>query len=417
MKLKRLYLLLSLFVVGCSINNSSTSSDNIASSNSISSSSVTSSNVSSNISSSSISSSSSLSSSLNSTSSSSSTSIELKEKNIQQIKELGKNLNNGETLNEIIFKGMYVKTISDNNDKLMLFVDETGYIYVRVNNWSKYLDNRYYNCYYEVNGIISKINDNIELKYVNLKNITDTPSNFDYSSITENKQSLSEVEEEFNKITLNNKYNGVGKIVTFEGTIIATDRSDANQKVVVYDGEKVLTIIDNKKICESNSIGNKYIFTGSLSVLHGSPAIWLLSSSYVSKTNLELNNYKEIVPSYFKKWCGLSNHLNPPAYNEFFTLFKVTGYVKYNTDFTTKYDLGLVDNENGTLSDQNVTGTIPGIFLMNNLSLNKQNEINNSIFFEHLNKKVTVYVTLHQFETNNHGWKVFPVDSTLSVIE
>lgn len=224
MKLKRLYLLLSLFVVGCSINNSSINSDNIASSNSISSSNVTSSI---------ISSSSSLSSSFNSTSSSSSSSIELQEKNIKQIRELGKNLNNGETLNEIIFKGMYIKTITDNNDKLMLFVDETGYIYVRVNNWTDYLKNRYYNCYYEVNGIISKINNNIELKYVNLKNITDTPSNFDYSSITENKQSLSEVEEEFNKITLNNKYNGVGKIVTFEGTIIATDRSDANQKVVV----------------------------------------------------------------------------------------------------------------------------------------------------------------------------------------
>lgn len=354
MKLKRLYLLLSLFVVGCSINNSSTSSDNIALSNSISSSNVTSSNVSSSISPSNASSSSSLSSSLNNTSSSSSTSIELQEKNIKQIKELGKNLNNGETLNEIIFKGMYVKTISDNNDKLMLFVDETGYIYVRVNNWTDYLKNRYYNCYYEVNGIISKINNNIELKYVNLKNITDTPSNFDYSSITENKQSLSEVDEEFNKITLNNKYNGVGKIVTFEGTIIATDRSDANQKVVVYDGEKVLTIIDNKKICESNSIGNKYIFTGSLSVLHGSPAIWLLSSSYISKTNLELNNYKAVVPSYFKKWYYLSNNQNAPAYNEFFTLFKVTGYVKYNTDFTTKYDLGLVDDENGTLSDQNM---------------------------------------------------------------
>lgn len=416
MKLKRLYLLLSLFVVGCSINNSSISSDNIASSNSISSNNVTSSNVLS-ISSSSASSSSSLSSSFNSTSSSSSSSVELQEKNIKQIKELGKNLNNGEALNKIVFKGMYVKTITDNNDKLMLFVDETGYIYVRVNNWTDYLKNRYYNCYYEVNGIISKINNNIELKYVNLKNITDTPSNFDYSSITENKQSLSEVEEEFNNITLNNKLNGVGKIVTFEGTIIATDRSDANQKVVVYDGEKVLTIIDNKKICESNSIGNKYIFTGSLSVLHGSPAIWLLSSSYVSKTNLELNNYKEVVPSYFKKWYYLSNNQNAPAYNEFFTLFKVTGYVKYNTDFTTKYDLGLVDDENGTLSDQNITRSIDGNFLMNNLSLNKQNEINDSIFFEHLNKKVTVYVTLHQFETNNHGWKVFPVDSTLSVIE
>ena len=153
MKLKRLYLLLSLFVVGCSINNSSTNSDNIASSNSISSSNVTSSN---------ISSSSSLSSSFNSTSSSSSSSIELQENNIKQIRELGKNLNNGETLNEIIFKGMYVKTITDNNDKLMLFVDETGYIYVRVNNWTDYLKNRYYNCYYEVNGIISKINNNIE---------------------------------------------------------------------------------------------------------------------------------------------------------------------------------------------------------------------------------------------------------------
>ena len=401
MKFKKLYLLLSLFVTSCSINNESiTSSGNTESSNSISSSSVISSSVSSS-----------------SSSSSSSTSVELQEKNIQQIKELGKNLNNGETLNEIIFQGMYVKTITDNNDKLMLFVDETGYIYVRVSNWSSYLDNRYYNCYYEVNGIISKVNNNIELKYVNLKNITDTASTFDYSSITENKQSLSEVEEEFNKITLNNKYNGVGKIVTFEATVIATDRSDANKKAVVYDGERVLTIIDNKKICEANSIGNKYIFTGSLSVLHGSPAIWLLSSKYVSKTDLEFNNYKEVVPSYFKNWCGLSDHLNPPSYNEFFTLFKVTGYVKYNNDLKDKYDLGLVDNENGSLSDQNVTRTIAGIFLMNNLSINKQSEADNSIFFENLNKKVTVYVTLHQFETNEHGWKVFPIDSTLSVIE
>lgn len=93
MRLKRLYLLLSLFVVGCYINNSSTNNDNIASSSPISLSNVT--------------------------------------------------------------------------------------------NWTDYLKNRYYNCYYEVNGIISKINNNIELKYENLKNITDTPSNFDYSSITE----------------------------------------------------------------------------------------------------------------------------------------------------------------------------------------------------------------------------------------
>ncbi|UKI50641.1 MAG: hypothetical protein L6U99_04525 [Clostridium sp.] len=33
--------------------------------------------------------------------------------------------------------------------------------------------------------------------------------------------------------------NGVGNIVTFNGVVIATDRSDSNSKAVLYDNKKI----------------------------------------------------------------------------------------------------------------------------------------------------------------------------------
>lgn len=91
----------------------------------------------------------STSSNINSKTNSSSSSIPSKDQMmIASIKELGKELDDNSTL-EVNFEGMYVKLITDNTDKLMLFVDDSSYINVRVPNsaFNDYLKNRYLNCY------------------------------------------------------------------------------------------------------------------------------------------------------------------------------------------------------------------------------------------------------------------------------
>lgn len=94
----------------------------------------------------------STSSNISSKTNSSSSSIPSKDQMmIASIKELGKELDDNSTL-EVSFDGMYVKLITDNTDKLMLFVDDSSYINVRVSNsaFNDYLKNRYLNSYYKV---------------------------------------------------------------------------------------------------------------------------------------------------------------------------------------------------------------------------------------------------------------------------
>ena len=355
---------------------------------------------------------------------SSSSAINLK--NIKEINDLALGLSEGEIGQEVSFEGYYAKEITDNQDKLMLFVDETGYLYVIVKGGfqgnNEFLKNRYKKCLYKVNGRIQKYNGNLEIVYNSLVNITSTPEEFDYSSISENKDSLIEVYEEVSKVVLNKKDTGIGKIVSFKGTIVSTDRSDSNTKAVVYDGHKTITLIDDKKICDNGDIGKTYKFTGSISILKSSPGIWLLDKTYIDNdlNNLDFSSAKEVMPSYFKQWYYVGDHIKKPTYEDYSILYKVTGFVTDNADYTAKYNLGLVDEENGSLSDNNLNGTysIKGVFLMNNHNMDMK-DLSYSVFYEpYINaSKISIYVTLHQFNTNDHGWKVFPLDFTLQIIE
>lgn len=352
----------------------------------------------------------------------SSSSDEQEYQTIAEIKSLGDKINEGQVGQSVSFKGLYAKEITDGSDKLMLFVDETGFIYVRViggfSGNNQFLKNRYKNCYYDVSGQISKTNGNIEIKYNELKNITETPETFDFTKVSEKKNSLKEVYEEIEKVTLNKKDTGVGKIVTFKATVIATDRSDANTKAVVYDNEKTLTIINDKKICDgTKDIGNTYIFTGSISILKSSPAIWLLSMESTEKETLSFTNAEDVIPSYFKKWYYVSDHIKKPTYEDYSKLYKITGYVTDNSDYTSKYNLGLVDTSDGSLSDNNISGySVNGVFLMNNHNLDEF-DLTKSVFYDYyINyQKITVYASLYQFNTSDHGWKVFPIDYTIQL--
>lgn len=362
----------------------------------------------------------SISSDIGQSSESSETSSSLKEKlTINEILSLGEKFDEGEKSSLITFEGKYVKIITDNNDKLMLFVDNTDYVAVRVKGGlNDYLDNRYLNCYYSVEGYITKNNGKVEVDYQYVSNITSESEKHDYSNIAIQKNSISEVYQDIDKIKLNSKYSGYGEIVSFEAIIVASDESDANKKVVVYDENKTLTIIDSKKICSKEDMGQKYVFTGILNVLKSSPALLLLDKKYVEKVDVSSLNYENVsgvTPSYFSKWYYVKDKINIPTYEDYSKLYKITGYITYDTDRTTNYNIGMVDNKGNSLSDNGNNKSIKGIYLMNNLGL-EDKDLYYSPFNDYLNEdiKVTFYASLHQFDTQNHAWKVFAINTSIS---
>lgn len=353
----------------------------------------------------------------------SSSSENIKKYTLKEIQDNGKKLVN-DTQGELIsFEAKYVKVMTDNNDKLMMFVDETSYIYVRVSNndYKGYLENRYLDCDYYVEGYLSKINDRVEVNYVNLSNITSSPSDFDYSLIAEHKDSIYDVANELNDLTLSKKYNAVGKIVEVEGVVISTEYNESNKKITIYDEKNVITIVNNKTICSKDSIGNKYKFYGALSILNGAPALWYLDSTFIEKCelfSLSFESSSSVNPSYFSSYYNVSNKVNNPTIYDFVTLYKVTGYVKTNSDITTKYSLGMVDTYSSSLSDNGIKTSIKGIFLMNNLSLDLK-DIEYSPYYDYFDENVLIstYASLYQFDTQNHGWKMFGIDSMITINE
>ena len=188
---------------------------------------------------------------------------------LSEIIEIGEVLDNNKTGIEVKFSALYVKKITDNNDILMLFVDDDSYLNLRVsqNQITEHIRNRYTYCYYNVTGIVSKLNGVVEVNYKSIENKTTTPiSSYDFSNITKKVDSIEDLYKEYDNITLNDKYNGTGIIVTFDGALIATDRSDSNTKGVFTDYKHVVTVIAEKSLSTSN-IGKTLKITGILKSL------------------------------------------------------------------------------------------------------------------------------------------------------
>lgn len=376
-----------------------------------------SSSISSSISSSSNSSTSSSSSKTSSTTTIPSSSSDLNVNySIKEILTMGSTLNEAELGIKVNFEGMYLKLITDNMDKLMLFADDSAYINVRVKSgdFTDYLKNRYLNCYYNVSGIITKNNNQVEIAYEKIENKTSTPEAFDFTNLTKKCNSIGEVYDDVKKVILTNKKNGVGNIVTFNGVVIATDRSDSNSKAVLYDNKNIITIISEKKICDGfTDLNKEFVITGIISIKNGAPAVLLLDIKSVQKTiNIDYSNAKAVNPSYFAGWYHLSNNVKDPSYDDFSTLYLVSGYINIDDSRTNAYYYGMTDNSNNTLSDTGIKTSIKGIYLMNHLN------VKSSILSDYyMNEtKVSMYCSLYQFDSQNHGWKAFPIESTIKSI-
>lgn len=346
-------------------------------------------------------------------------------KTVESIKDiftLGENVKENEIGDLVQFEATYLRGIAmtRSGEDLMLFADEESYIYLRLPyaKYTGYLANRYVMQEYQVTANITKVNNQIELtlndslttqeSVINLSSST----SYNQEQVSEVKSALGELIEDFNAIPLNNKKYGSGKIVTVTGQVIATEYKDANKKCVIYDGTNIVTIINSSKIVGQYDIGTTIEVTGILNMEVSCPAILMLSSKVKADASKDLNmtNYEEVKPSYFKDWNLTSDNMKTPSVNNFMKLYKTTGYITDDKDRTNAYYIGAVDSASDKLSDVGIKTSIGGFYLMNHLNISDR-DFSYSGFYGFYDKvePVTFYFTLFGFDTQNHAWKCFPV--------
>lgn len=360
-----------------------------------------------------------------SNSSSSSTPTPNPIKNVDTIKDifaLGKDLQENEIGDLVQFEATYLRGIAmtRSSEDLMLFADEESYIYLRLPyaKYTGYLANRYAMQEYQITANITKVNNQIELTLNNSLTTQESVINLSSSTsynqeqVSEVKSSLGELIKDFNAIPLNNKKYGSGKIVTVTGQVIATEYKDANKKCVIYDGTNIVTIINSSKIVGQYDIGTTIEVTGILNMEVSCPAILMLSSKVKSDVSKDLNmtNYEEVKPSYFKQWNLTSDNMKTPSVNNFMKLYKTTAYITDDKDRTNAYYIGVVDSASDKLSDTGIKTSIGGFYLMNHLNISDR-DFSYSGFYGFYDKvePVTFYFSLFGFDTQNHAWKCFPV--------
>lgn len=341
---------------------------------------------------------------------------------IKDIFILGKDLEENEAGYLVQFEATYLRGIAmtRSSEDLMLFADAESYIYLRLPyaKYTGYLANRYVMQEYQVTANITKVNNQIELTLNNSLTTQESVINLSSSTsynqeqVSEVKSSLEELVDDFNAIPLNNKKYGSGKIVTVTGQVIATEYKDANKKCVIYDGTNIVTVINSSKIVGQYDIGSTLEVTGILNMEVSCPAILMISSKVKADINKDLNmtNYEEVKPSYFKQWNLTSDNMKTPSVNNFMKLYKTTAYITDDKDRSNAYYIGVVDSASDKLSDTGIKTSIGGFYLMNHLNISDR-DFSYSGFYGFYDKvePVTFYFTLFGFDTQNHAWKCFPV--------
>ncbi|MCH5172016.1 MAG: hypothetical protein J1F31_04260 [Erysipelotrichales bacterium] len=363
-------------------------------------------------------------------SNSQSTPNELKELSIEQIRSLGKALNDNEVGDLVRFKATYLRTVtmSRSNEDLMYFADENSYIYLRVAyaNYTGYLANRYTNQEYIVTANVAKVDGVIELAFnkdigakesvVNCGENVSTTVNFE--NVSEVKDSIISMVSDFESIQLNKKKSGSGKIVTFTGQLIATDREDANKKAVFSDGTGVISVIaDEKKFVGAEDIGNYYRIIGIMNIEVTSPAILHLSSTFIKdEVEIDVSNAKIVEPDFLKAKYIIGDKYYSPSIREYLSLYKTTGYIvdnsKYNRD---NYYLGIAKENKGSLisdSSSSSIKSVSGLFLMNHYNISERSFSYSPLYDYYISdSQIELYFTIHQFYSQDHGWKVFPIEA------
>lgn len=379
-----------------------------------------------------------------STSTSTSTSVAPKptELTIKEALTLGNTLSDNTVGDLVKIKATYIKkiTLSRTSEDLMYFADNDSSIYLRVNytDFKGYLNNRYVNNEYYVTANISKNNSVVELKYnttlgaeASVTNIYNVDPSVNLENISESKDSIHDLVSDFNAIPLDKKKCGTGKIVTIIGQVLETEYTDANTKAILGDGTGVITVISEQKfVTHASDIGKYYAVTGILNIQVTSPALLYLSSSYVTPSDatieesIDVSNAKVVAPDFLKTKYVLGDKYYSPTIEEYMTLYSTSGYIVDNTRYSEygNYHLGIAAENNGSLISDKTAGnsnSVKGLFLMNHYNIDERS-LSYSPFANYFatdTKVEEMFFTIHQFNSQEHGWKVFPIEALVEPLE
>ena len=359
---------------------------------------------------------------------------------IKEALTLGNTLSDNTVGDLVKIKATYIKkiTLSRTSEDLMYFADNDSSIYLRVNytDFKGYLNNRYVNNEYYVTANISKNNSVVELKYnttlgaeASVTNIYNVDPSVNLENISESKDSIHDLVNEFNAIQLDKKKCGTGKIVTIIGQVLETEYTDANTKAIFGDGTGVITVISEQKfVTHASDIGKYYAVTGILNIQVTSPALLYLSSSYVTPSDatieesIDVSNAKVVAPDFLKTKYVLGNKYYSPTIEEYMTLYSTSGYIVRTKKYSTSPNMymGIANENNGDLiTDSNGINSVKGLFLMNHYNITERSFSYSPFanYFITETKVKEMFFTIHQFNSQDHGWKVFPIEALVEPLE
>ncbi len=378
-----------------------------------------------------------------STSTSTSTSVAPKptELTIKEALTLGNTLSDNTVGDLVKIKATYIKKITAyrSNESIMYFANEDSSIYLRVDgtNFKNNFLTKAINKEYYVTANISKNNGVVELKYnttlgkTSVTEISNVNPSVNLENISESKDSIHDLVSDFNAIPLDKKKCGTGKIVTIIGQVLETEYTDSNTKAVLGDGTGVITVIsENKFVTHASDIGKYYAVTGILNIEITSPALLYLSSSYITPSDatieesIDVSNAKVVAPDFLKSKYILDGKYYSPTIEEYMTLYSTSGYILDNPRYSEygDYHLGIASEKNRSLiSDSSAQDikSVEGLFLMNHYGINERS-LSYSPFANYLATETKIeemFFTIHQFNSQDHGWKVFPIEALVEPLE
>ena len=363
------------------------------------------------------------------TSSTSTTSVEptVVTQTIAQIKSEKK-------LGELVrFEGtlLRVLTWARSNEDLMYFADAHDTIWVRFAyaNYTEHLQKLYHMKEYQVTAKVAETDNGVELVYdSSLTDRQTVVSLGDSYPISYNKETtpvtvsgISEIKAKSKDIVQNNKGYGAGNLVKFTSQIVQTEYTDANKKAMVLDpdGNTITVIGDGKKMVDTGDIGKYYTWVGIISLELSIPAILGIECSYVSHTSeeessIDVSAATQVSPSSFSSYSLTSSKWNPMAHDNYYKLYKATGYVVDNSDITGSFNYGMVDNYGGSLSDAGSTNTVKGFYIVNCTGLdNDANAYCPVAEYAGQNQSLEVYFAIRGFDTQNHLWKMMVIEGLI----
>ncbi len=334
----------------------------------------------------------------------------------------------------VSFKATYLRDSAWTNEDLMFFADADDMIRLRVptGSYTGYLANRYHMSEYTVTAKVAETDDGIELVYDSSLTPQQTVVNFpDGTPLSYNSETtpievsgIAEIKAKSGQLHLNNKGHASGDLVKFTSQVVQNEYTDANKKTMILDadGNTVTVIGDDKKMVNKEDVGKYYTWIGIISVKTSIPAILGIECKYVSHTaeeesTIDISNATEVSPSYFAKWNLTSSKYNPATNDDYYKLYKATGYVTNNSDITTSYNFGMVDNFGDSLSDAGSTSTVKGFYLVNCTGLD-DDDLDYCPFYTYVgvNNPLTVYFSIRSYDTSNHLWKMMAIEAILPMV-